>query len=570
MILGVNFAVAPGNLAARSVFCRFRMPIKPLQTSETPPKKGSRTSSLREQSFWLLTAKIVGFAFSFCVPLVVVRYLPQDEVGHYRAAFLVIANAIIVVPLGVSMSAYYFLARETEERRSSCILNILVFNFVVGGIAALFLYLFPQSIGSIFQSAEITRLAPLIGIVIWIWIFSSFLETVAIANQEARVATVFIISAQFTKALSMCTAAFAFATVEAFLYAAVIQGAIQTLLLAWYLTSRFPGFWRRFDLAFLREQLVYAVPFGVAGTLWLAQTEIHSWFAGHRFSPADFAVYAYGCFEIPLIAMLAESVTAVLIPRMNVLHGDNDRDEMVRLKARAMQKLSFIYFPVYVFLLITANTFITTLFTQKYAASASVFVVNITLLPFSILITDPIVRSYKELGRVFLLTRLFIVAGLVSCLYFMLDEISMTGMIGLAVGAVVVDKLVAEAMVIRKLHLGVKDLPLLASVAKTAFASIVAGIATYLVYTNFHSNLFAAAESFLSTSAGITKASIVHFVSGAFVLGVSALAFAPIYLIVANLFGLIEDEEKDTVRRIASKLLPRNDRVGDEARSSAL
>lgn len=546
------------------------MPIKPLQPAETPPKKLPREDSLREQSFWLLTAKLVGFAFSFCVPLVVVRYLSQDEVGHYRAAFLVIANAIIVLPLGVSMSAYYFLARETEERRSSCILNILGFNFVVGGIAALLFYLFPQSIGSIFQSEELTRLAPLIGVVIWIWIFSSFLETVAIANQETRVATVFIISAQFTKALFMCTAAFAFATVEAFLYAAIIQGAIQTVLLAWYLSSRFPDFWRSFDFAFLKEQLVYAVPFGIAGTLWLAQTEIHSWFAGHRFSPSDFAVYAYGCFEIPLIAMLAESVTAVLIPRMNALHGDNDRDEMVRLKVRAMQKLSFVYFPVYVFLLITANTFITTLFTQKYAASASVFVVNITLLPFSILITDPIVRSYKELGRVFLLTRLFIVAALVSCLYFMLDEISMTGMIGLAVGAVVIDKLIAEAMVIRKLHLGLKDLHLLAKVAKTAFASISAGAATYLVYISFHLTLFAAAENFLSNSVGISKVSVVNFVSGTFVLAVSAIVFAPIYLVAATLFGLIDEEEKTAIRRIAGKILPLNDGVGDEARTSAL
>lgn len=530
----------------------------------------SAGGSLREQSLWLLTAKLVGFAFSFCVPLVVVRYLPQDEVGHYRAAFLVIANAIVVLPLGVSMSAYYFLARETKERRAACILNILVFNFIIGGAAAAFFYLFPVSIGTIFQSEEITRVAPVIGIVIWIWIFSSFLETVAIANQEARVATLFIISAQFTKALFMCAAAIAFATVEAFLYAAIIQGVIQTLLLAWYLSSRFSGFWRHFDLAFLREQLVYAIPFGIAGTLWLAQTEIHSWFAGHRFSPSDFAVYAYGCFEIPLIAMLAESVTAVLIPRMNALHGDNDREEMVRLKARAMQKLSFVYFPVYVFLLITANTFITTLFTQKYAASAGVFVVNITLLPFSILITDPIVRSYKELGRVFLLTRLFIVTVLVSCLYFMLDDISMTGMIGLAVGAVVIDKLIAEALVIRKLQLGLKDLSLLANVAKTAFASVAAGIATYLVYSNLSSQLYAFAESFISNSIGLGKPNIVNFASGAFVLAICALVFAPIYLVTANLLGLIEAEEKDAVRRFVGKFSPFGDRIADEARSTAL
>ncbi|MCZ2389981.1 MAG: oligosaccharide flippase family protein [Acidobacteria bacterium] len=516
-----------------------------------------------------MTAKLVGFAFSFCVPLVVVRALSQDEVGHYRAAFLVIANAIVVLPLGVSMSAYYFLARESTERRAACILNILAFNFAVGGLAALFFFLFPGTVGSIFQSEEITRLAPLIGVVIWIWIFSSFLETVAIANQEARIATLFIISAQFTKALFMCVAAFAFATVEAFLYAAIIQGAIQAALLGWYLTSRFPGFWREFDLGFLREQLVYAVPFGLAGTLWLAQTEIHSWFAGHKFSAADFAVYAYGCFEIPLIAMLAESVTAVLIPRMNELHGDNDRDEMVRLKARAMQKLSFVYFPAYVFLLITATTFITTLFTEKYAASANVFVVNITLLPFSVLITDPIVRSYKELGRVFLLTRLFIVAALVSCLYFLLNEISMTGMIGLAVGAVVTDKLIAEAMVIRKLHLGLKDLPLLANVGKTAIASLSAGFLTYLAYTNLHNFVFTSARAFFSDLLGTAEHGVANFFAGVLVLALAALVFAPAYLLLANMFGLIEKDEKAAVRRVAARFLPLGGSVGDEARTSA-
>ena len=152
----------------------------------------------------------------------------------------------------------------------------------------------------------------------------------------------------------------------------------------------------------------------------------------------------------------------------------------------------------------------------------------------------------------------------------MLDEISMTGMIGLAAGAVIIDKLIAEAMVIRKLHLGVKDIHLLANVGKTAFASILAGIATYLAYTSFHASLFAASEGFLSNTAGIGKESIVNFVSGAVVLAASAFVFAPIYLVCANFLGLIEDDEKNTFRRIATKFLSVGDRVTEEASTTAL
>jgi O-antigen/teichoic acid export membrane protein len=159
-------------------------------------KPEAATQSLKQQSAWLLVAKVIGFGFSFVLPLLIVRYLTQEEVGHYREAFQVIMNAIVILPLGFSMSSYYFLARETADRRAAAILNILLFNFVVGGLACLTLYVYPELIGNIFKSPELTRLAPLIGVVIWIWVFSTFLETVAIANQEAKVATVFIVLAQ--------------------------------------------------------------------------------------------------------------------------------------------------------------------------------------------------------------------------------------------------------------------------------------------------------------------------------------------------------------------------------------
>ena len=103
-----------------------------------------------------MAAKVVAFGFSFVLPLLIVRVLTQEAVGHYREAFQVITNAVIILPLGFSMSAYYFLARETDERRAAAILNILIFNFVVGGLACLTLFLFPQIIGNVFQSEEMT------------------------------------------------------------------------------------------------------------------------------------------------------------------------------------------------------------------------------------------------------------------------------------------------------------------------------------------------------------------------------------------------------------------------------
>ena len=61
-------------------------------------------NSLTNQSAWILFAKVIGFALNTLLPLLVVRYLTQENVGIYRQSFLVASNAVLVLPLGFSMS----------------------------------------------------------------------------------------------------------------------------------------------------------------------------------------------------------------------------------------------------------------------------------------------------------------------------------------------------------------------------------------------------------------------------------------------------------------------------------
>jgi O-antigen/teichoic acid export membrane protein len=517
-------------------------------------KMQEQKDSLKTQGAWLMFAKTVGFVFSFLLPLLVVRLLDQHQVGVYRQSFQVIVNAIAILPLGFSMSAYYFLNRE-PEKRGAAIINILLFNFVVGGLGCLALALYPQVLGNIFQSADMTRLAPRIGIVIWIWIFSIFLEMVAIANQEARLATAFIIFAQFSKTLLMAGAVLFFTTVDAFIYAAMIQGVLQTVILLVYLNARFPKFWGKFDFAFFKEQMIYAVPFGVAGILWTLQTDIHNYFVGYRFTEAEYAIYAFGCFQLPLIAMLSESVISVLIPRMTELQSADNRAEMIRLTARAMQKLAFFYFPIYVFLLITAETFIVTLFTHNYLASVAVFKINLTLLPLQILLTDPVVRAYKELGRFLLVLRIFILIALVGALYWGIWHFGLSGMIAIVVVVSVFEKLIAETVIVRKLGVGRKDLPLLKPVVKTAVVTLIAGIATYLIYSNIKDYVFHYGERIAAALFAAPKVPVKDFIGGGLVLFISGLIFAAIYLAGTFYFNIIEDGEKEMILSVVRRPL---------------
>ncbi len=518
--------------------------------NEPTPKK----ASLKSQSAWLMFAKVTGFVLSSLLPFLVVRFLTQDKVGVYRQTFLVIINAVAILPLGFSMSAYYFLNREMT-RRKAAVFNILIFNFVVGGLACLGLNVFPQILGAIFNSDEMTQLAPKIGVVIWLWIFSTFLEVAAIANQEARVATVFIIFAQLTKTILMAGAVILFTTVESFVYAAMIQAALQTIILIGYLNSRFPRFWREFDWPFFREQSFYALPFGLVGLLWMLQTDIHNYFVGNRFSNAEYAIYAYGCFQLPLFAILAESMAAVLIPRMNELQLKDDKRGMILLTARTMQKLSFFYFPAYAFLLITANVFITTLFTENFAASTPIFIINLTLLPFDIWMVDPIVRAYKEFGRFLLLIRIFVLIGLVAALWLGIQYFDLRGMIAIVVVTSLTERFISTSALARKMNVKRHDWRLLKGVGKTALVSAFAGLITLFVFWKIKEFTPGLGANLIQVFFSTPKQSLVSFVSGSLTLLFSLLVFVPIYLFGMNYLNLIETEEKEFLRKFLPRFL---------------
>lgn len=531
--------ISPGGIGMREM------------TEKTPVKL-----SLLKQSAWLMSAKTIGFALSFILPLLTVRYLTQDKVGIYRQAFQIVTNAVSILPLGFSMSAYYFLNRQPENRAYT-ITNILLFNFITGGAACLTFFFYPQLLGNLFHSDELTRLAPKIGVVIWLWIFSAFLEIAALANQEAKIATAFIILAQFTKTLLMASAVVWFSTVEAFIYAAMIQAALQICALLYYLNSRFPRFWTKFDFTFFREQIIYALPFGLAALLYNIQTDIHNYFVGYRFSNADYAIYAYGCFQLPLIAMLYESFSAVMIPRMSELQSEGKTREMLLMSVAAMRKLALAYFPLFAFLMVVADTFITTMFTKNFAASVPIFRINLILLPFYCLMIDPVGRAFPEIGRYLLKIRIILFICLFAALWFGIQNFDMRGVITIVVVAVLFEQTVSLAKVLSILKVRKSDFKLLEPIGKTALASAIAGAVLFLFYTlteDFLLTIFVRFSHRFFAFIHFEKAA--DFFGGSMFLGICFLIFLSVYFASANWFGAINSEEKESIREFVYKRFP--------------
>ncbi len=439
-----------------------------------------RRQSLTWQVSWLTFAKTVGFIFSLALPLVLVRRMDREQYGLYKQAFLIVTTALTLLPLGVPMSAFYFLPREPTRQRET-VLNIVLFLVALGALASLCLALYPALLTAIFHDSLLTPYSSLIAGTILFWITGAFLDVVAVANNEIQLASAFIVGIQVSRALIFLGAVFLFGTLRSLLAAAILQGLLQSILLFGYLESRFAGFWRAFDLAALRIQLSYAIPLGAASILMMVQTDLHNYFVSNHFGPVWFAVYSIGTFQLPLMGLLWEATNSVLVTRISVLQKGHDYREILLLLASASRKLAIIYFPVYVFLMVAGREFIRLLFTARFSDSWPIFAVNLTLLPLGIVLLDPLYRAF-EAERYFLLrVRVVLAVVLTISLWLFTARVGMVGVIAMVVLIAIVERVVMAIHFGRLLGVTASDLALLRDTGKLAMAAIAAGVVTGLV-----------------------------------------------------------------------------------------
>ena len=495
--------------------------MKSSSPSQTAAAKGG---SLTAHVSWLMLAKTTAFVFSLALPMLLVRRLDQAQFGVYKQLFLVIGTSVTVLPLGFAMSAYYFLPRE-RDRQHETVLNILIYNTIVGGLACAAFLLWPVLLALIFHQPGLTGYAPLIGLVILLWIISQALEVIPIANGEMKLASALIMSVQLTRTTIYLAAVIVFGSVRALIWAAVVQGVLQTGVLCWYLQSRFRGFWRRLDWSLMRRQLSYAVPLGLAGILYTVQTDLHSYFVSNRLGAAAFAIYSVGTVDLVLMGLLQEATNAVLIPHVSELQHRNEAREIISLMARATRKLAAVYFPVYALLVVVAPELISFVFTRRYVSAVPIFLINLTLLLAGVLLQDPLFRAYKEQRFFLIRLRVILSVLLVAGLWFATTRYGGLGAITVVVGVTVTERIVTAIRFGRILGVTRKDIVLLKDIGKLALA--------------------AAAASLLTAAVRLPLRDLKPLV----VLIACGIVFALVYLGGVLLAGVVTAEEKDLVRR---------------------
>ena len=492
------------------------------------PTETPKTDGLVKQTVWLTAAKMIGIAMSLIVPLVLVRRLSQRDFGLYKQAFQVLTTMLTLLGLSFVASIYYFMPRE-PHRKPQVAMNVLLFYALVGSIVALFFVCWPRWITIIFSSDDLVPNIPLLGVAIALWLFSSGFEGFMLVNAETRLASAFLVIIQITKSALLILAAVVFGSIRAIVLAAVIQGALQCAILLTYLYLRLGPYWRSFDWPLLKAQLANSLPYGIGGLVGIAQNDLHNYFVSHYFDPATFAIYSVGCFQLPLLAALFDSVEMLLWRESARLQKEGSYKQLIHVWMSAVRGLAFCFVPTCVLLFVLRHELIVALFTRNYLGAVPIFSINL----INLLLWMPnggLVRAFAEL-RYFRL-KLYLVLFPLSwaVLYVGIHTAGLVGAITSTVVLRILDVAATSTTVAQRLGVQRVDLQPLLQILRIGTAAVVAGSITFIV------------KLALASLPGIVM------------MGICSLAFGFAYLIAAVVAGAVTPEEKSKVRALLSGL----------------
>jgi O-antigen/teichoic acid export membrane protein len=121
-----------------------------------------------------------------------------------------------------------------------------------------------------------------------------------------------------------------------------------------------------------RDQLRYALPFGMATLLFHMRKQTEQWIVATVFSSAVFGAFSIATTLLMPIEVLRGGVANLLLPKLSHLDSLGDHEELLRLNNQGNVILSAIIFPAIAALFAFSDQIIQFLFTKEFVSGSPV------------------------------------------------------------------------------------------------------------------------------------------------------------------------------------------------------
>lgn len=321
----------------------------------------SRGANLREKTIagvgWSTGARLIEQGIRFGVSIVLMRLLLPEDYGLVGMAMVFIGFAALFKEFGLS-SALVQREEITDLQTSS----VFWLNVTVGcGLAVLFYALAPL-VASFYGESELESITQVLAVTYVVGAVSTVPQ--ALLQREMafdRLAKIQIPSVIVAGLLAIGMA-FSGWGVWSLVAESLLLTGVGSLLVWWYVS------WRPelvFSLTAIRDLISYGA--GLTGfkfvNYWARKGD--DLLIGRFIGSAELGIYtrAYSLMLLP-ITQIISMVSRVMFSALSTIQDDEER--VRRAYLRVMRLLSFIIFPMMLGLYVVAESFVVTLFGQKW------------------------------------------------------------------------------------------------------------------------------------------------------------------------------------------------------------
>ena len=360
------------------------------------------------------------------------RIFTKSDYAVYKQTYLAYLIVAPILTLGLPEALFYFIPQDRANSRSM-LSGTLALLFSMGGIFAISMSLGGNVLlANRFSNPALKKTLLIYAPYGLLALPVSAIGACLIAVNRVAALTIYNVLSRLVVVIAVVIPCLIWRTPEVAITGVVIGTGIVFFPAVYIMYSSTEGTSWLPNRANMWEQLKYCVPLGVASIVGTLQVSIDKLIVSSMCSPEEFAIYVNGAIEIPLVGMIAGSVTSILIPEFAELYKDGKLSELIALWRNAMVKVSYLMFPVVVYLFFMSDEVIQTLFSAKYMESVVPFRIYLLFLMARITSFSSVEMAAGKSNLVLLVFG----GNLIVNIIFTIILVPIIGYIGAAIGTV--------------------------------------------------------------------------------------------------------------------------------------
>lgn len=331
----------------------------------------------------LSLARLVMSFTSVTSSMVFARYLSVEDYATYLQTFLAYDIAVPVLTLGLPSALYYFLPSHKGNEKGIVIDNMILL-FFCGLLFTCFLFCGGTEIlARRFDNPDLSHTLQ------WMYFYPLYtfpivLGAILVIKDHVQLNAWYNVLTGFVLTIGIIVTAIFTRSYEAPILTRIIIPVFFFPLACYFSFKYVSGKWRFPSIISMWKILKFSVPLGIATVCGSITLQIANVIVSLMCTPEEFAVYANGAREIPLISIITGSISVVIMAEMSQKCKEGNKNEALELFQKAAVVSGCFLLPIMVLLFIFAADVIDFLYTSKYWGSTLPFRIYLFFLPIRI------------------------------------------------------------------------------------------------------------------------------------------------------------------------------------------